>query len=75
MGVVLEWFNNIGTFITGILDLILSIFRGMADMAKLLLAVVPKLPSYFSWLPDSVLYILVATFGIAVCYKILGREG
>lgn len=47
MGVILEWFEKIGDFFSGILDLIISVFSGMADMAKLLLQILPKIPDYF----------------------------
>lgn len=75
MGAILDWFKNFGEFLGGILDLIGSIFRGMGDMARLLTQILPKIPDYFMWLPDSCLYLVVAAFSIAVVYKILGREG
>ena len=75
MNVILDWFKEIGTFLEGMLNLVVSICKGMGDMARLLLSIIPKIPHYFAWLPDGVLYLLVATFGIAICYKILGREG
>ena len=65
-----------------ILDLLVSFFSAIGDLLFDLFDVIRKvniavryLPNLFSWLPDAVTPILIATFGVVIVYKVLGREG
>lgn len=44
-------------------------------VGELTASFVVRVPSYLSWLPDTVISVFVVGFGIVVTYKILGREG
>lgn len=74
-----EWIgnllNNIVNFFSTLWDFIIHIFEEIVYIVKLLATVVINIPSYFTWLPASVIALIVLAIGIVVIYKIAGREG
>ena len=72
---VKEYLISIGEFFSSIYDFTISFFEDIVYVIKLTGEFVAKIPEYFAWLPDSVLALVVALFGIVVIYKVLGREG
>lgn len=74
--------QTIADFFLGLVDVITSLITFVVGMVEDLVYVVTlctqfvlKIPSYFVWLPDVAVTLIVTTFGIVVIYKILGREG
>lgn len=65
---ILDFFQNIGSFIVDFIGDILYIVKITGES-------VSKIPEYFSWLPSEALALVVAIFSVVVIYKILGREG
>lgn len=70
------------SFFSGLADMVLTPFRWLASLiediayiAKLLVKALAAIPSYFSWIPDDALAILLVIFGIVAIYKLAGREG
>mgnify|MGYP003308653132 CR=1 FL=1 len=69
-------------FICGMAEAIITVFSylletvvGLANVIKMLLYFVPKIPRYFRWMPAECLSLVTAIFGVVVIYKIIGREG
>ena len=72
---IVDIFLSIGQFITSIFGFIIDIIEGLAYCVKLLAYFTANLPSYFSWLPLEFVVPIVTLIGIAVTYKLIGREG
>lgn len=75
MDAISKFFEAIGDAIIAGFDFLISFFGDLVYAIQLLGKVVISLPSYFSWLPPSISSLLITLLGIAVIYKILGREG
>lgn len=61
--------------ITSVVDFVISMIEDIVYIVKLTGEFVLSIPDYFSWLPGSVLAIIITIFSIVVIYKVLGREG
>lgn len=75
MAVIIEFIMGIAEAIVTAFTYLIDSVKGIANVVKMLLYFTPKIPLYFTWLPAECLTILGMIFGIAVLYKILGREG
>lgn len=75
MQTIIDFFEGLGSAITAVIDFLISMVQDLVYMVQLLVKVVAKIPVYFSWIPGEVLAIIVVIIGVAVTYKILGREG
>lgn len=75
MQAIIDFFANIGSVITTVIDFVVQLFRDLITMLELLAKFLVSIPSYFGWLPSSVVAIVALIFSIVVIYKILGREG
>ena len=75
MEVLVKNLESIGSGILALLDLLWSTVKGMADVVAILTNFLMHIPHYFLWLPDSIVAIIMAIFGCAIAYKILGRDG
>lgn len=62
-------------FIVAVYDFITGLIEDLVYVVKLTAEFVKNIPVYFSWLPGSVIAIIVAIFAVVVIYKVLGREG
>lgn len=58
-----------------LIEFIINFGEDVVYLIQLLLSFVEDIPSYFGWLPDSCIILIVSTFTIVVLYKVLGREG
>lgn len=67
--------KEIGQFIANAFDFLLDLIEDIVYMIELTAKSVGKIPDYFSWLPSSIVAMIVAIFAIVVIYKVLGREG
>lgn len=67
--------KEIGQFIADAFDFLLGLIEDLVYMIDLTAKSVAKIPDYFSWLPGSLVAMIVAIFAIVVIYKVLGREG
>ena len=66
---------TISNIITSLVDFVVGMIEDLVYVVKLCGSFVAKIPTLFSWLPASVVAIIVIIFAIVVIYKILGREG
>lgn len=66
---------SIGDFFKTVIDFVISFFQDLVYMVKLVSETVAQLPDYFSWLPGSLLTLILAIITVVVIYKIVGREG
>ena len=75
MQVIIEWFQWLGDLVTSLFKFFVDTIEGLVYIVQLLTYFITKIPDYFAWLPSEFLTIVVLIFGVAVTYKILGREG
>lgn len=67
--------KNIADFFVSVWNFIINLFREIGYMVKFLGEIVATIPSYFTWLPPTVLVLLLLVVSIIVIYKVIGREG
>lgn len=53
----------------------IEIGREMLFVVELLGTFFVHIPAYFSWLPGSLVSVLITLISIVIVYKVLGREG
>lgn len=75
MQAVLSFLRAAGDVLKSAFEFFVDTVEGLAYIVKLLAYFIEKIPDYFGWLPAEFLTIVVLVFGVAVTYKILGREG
>lgn len=75
MDAIVSFFKGIGDAIVSAFDFVISFFQDLIYVIQLLGKVILSIPGYLSWLPASVVALLLTLFAIVVIYKILGREG
>lgn len=66
---------NIGNFFTSVYEFFLKLCKDIVFIVKATGKAVSVIPDLFSWLPASILSIILVAFGVIVIYKIMGREG
>ena len=71
---ILNTLTSIGDFFASIIEWVADFIEDLVQMAKYLGQAVVEFPTYFNWLPSSVLAILITLVGIVVIYKFLGRD-
>lgn len=75
LSTIKDFFLGLADVISSLIDFVISLIEDIVYVVKLCGSFVVKIPSYFSWLPASVLALIITIFSIVVIYKILGREG
>lgn len=75
MEAIINFLSGIGELLINVFDFFIDTVSGLAYCVKLLIYFTANIPDYFDWIPDSCLALIVLVFGVAVTYKILGREG
>ena len=75
LSTIKDFFLGLANVISSLIDFIISLVEDIVYVVKLCGSFVAKIPAYFSWLPASVLALIITIFSIVVIYKILGREG
>lgn len=75
MQVIVDFLKGIANFCSTLLDYVVSTVRGTGDVLTMLKDFTANIALYFSWLPGEYVAIILIVFGVAVTYKILGREG
>ena len=72
---ILDFLKMLGDTLISFFDFVFSLVEDLVYVIQLTGETVVKIPSYFSWLPDEAVAIIVSIFAIVVIYKVLGREG
>ena len=75
LSTIKDFFLGLADIISSLIDFVISLVEDIVYVVKLCGSFVVKIPDYFSWLPASVLALIITIFSIVVIYKILGREG
>lgn len=75
LSTIKDFFLGLVDVISSLIDFVISLVEDIVYVVKLCGSFVVKIPDYFSWLPASVLALIITIFSIVVIYKILGREG
>lgn len=71
---VKDFINSIIDILLAFWDFVIDFFEDIAYVVQLVTSFVAGIPQYFSWLPAPILALIVAIFGVAIIYKVLGRE-
>lgn len=74
MTAIITFIQGIADAISAALDFLLGLVEDVLFIAQTCAAFVVKIPEYLSFLPSSVLALIVSIFAVVVIYKILGRE-
>lgn len=75
MQALVNWFTGLIDVLKSIIDFVIGIIKDLVYMIQLTGRFLAQIPSYFSWLPGSLISLVVVLFAIVVIYKIIGREG
>lgn len=75
METLINFLGSIAELVIGAFEFLVDTIKGLAYCVKMLIYFTASIPDYFEWIPDSCKTLIVLVFGIAVTYKILGREG
>lgn len=75
MQTIANFLAGFGKILVGIYSYLRNIVDSAVYILQLLTYFAVNIPKYFAWLPGEFLGILGVAFGIAVVYKILGKEG
>lgn len=65
----------IGSFLEMAILYLAKVIRDVVYLVDLMRRILANASSYFDWLPTLAVSFVTLIFGIAVLYKILGREG
>lgn len=71
---ILDTLTSIGDFFASVVEWVADFIEDLVTMAKYLGQAVIEFPTYFDWMPASVVALLVTAVGIVVIYKFLGRD-
>lgn len=74
MTAVINFVKGIGDGLMAIVDFVSGLIEDILYMVKLTAEFVANIPEYLSFLPPSVIAMIVSIFAVVVIYKILGRE-
>lgn len=66
--------TSIADFFVSVWNFIINLIEDIVYVVKLASEVIGEIPSFFSWMPASVLALLVALLGIVVVYKVINRD-
>lgn len=74
MDAIVNFFVGLGETISSIIGFVIDLVGDLLYVIALLGKFVIEIPSYFLWLPDAIVALLVTAFGIVVIYMILNRK-
>lgn len=74
MQAIVDFLSGIGSAILAGIDFVVSFFEDLVYIILLTGKILAKLPTFFGWLPNPVVSVLLTTFAIVVVYKIAGRD-
>lgn len=72
---LVDFFLSMRDMILGLINFVVGTVEDLVYVVKLCGQFVLKIPQFFSWLPGSVVALIVTIFAVVVIYKVLGREG
>ena len=75
MSAIIDFIQAIADGILTLIDFVVSFVGDIVYIVQLTAQYLAQIPSYFAWLPQELLTILVTIFAIVVIYKVTGREG
>ena len=75
MGAIIDFIKGIANFVVSLVQFVIDFIGDIVYMISLTAQFAVNIPTYFAWLPDVIVSIIVTIFSIVVIYKILGREG
>lgn len=75
MTAILNFIQGIADGVQAAIAFLLTVIEDIAYIVQLTAKFVVQIPTYLSFLPPSVVALIVSIFAVVVIYKILGREG
>ena len=74
MNAIINFFVGFVDVITSVVNFVIDLVGDLLYVIALLAKFVIEIPSYFMWLPEEIIALLVALFGFVVIYMILNRK-
>lgn len=75
LSVIKDLFFNFMELASSLVDILIERLKDVVYLIKLLGEFAIKLPTYFTWIPNNIYYVIGTMLSIVILYKILGREG
>ena len=75
MQIIIDFLIGIANFCASAFEYLVNTMQSTGEVLQMLVEFTANSPQYFSWLPSEYVAMIVIVFGVAVTYKILGREG
>lgn len=72
---IFKGIQTIVSFFEAVWTFIVQLFEDIGNLVSLLKDWLTSLPDLLSFLPSSLMALIITGFGIVVLYKVLGREG
>lgn len=72
---LVDFFLGLKNVITSLIEFVIGFISDLVYVVRLCGSFVLKIPTFFSWLPDVAITLIITIFGIVVIYKVIGREG
>lgn len=66
--------DSIVSFFTFIWDLIVKFVEDIIYVVQSLASLVTRIPNYLSFLPSAFISVIMVGIGVAVVYKVIGRD-
>lgn len=75
MSGILDIFSPLFEFFEFIYNVLATFFDGFVGVVKMLGFVMGEVNTIFLWIPAPITRIILMILGVAIFYKVLGREG
>lgn len=74
MDAIINFFVGLNDVFTSVIDFVIDFFSDLVYVIGLLGSFVLYIPTYFSWLPGEIIYLVATAFSIVVIYMVLNRK-
>ena len=74
MQAILDFFKNIAGFFKSVIDFVVNLFNDLIYVIQLIGQAIAKIPTYLSFIPQSIVALFVLALTVIVVYKIAGRD-
>lgn len=75
MQAIFDFLNAISTILDGIGNFLTNLITEIVYVVRITSSVLDQIPSIFNWLPSTIASMILLILGVAVVYKVIGREG
>ena len=75
MSAIIDFLTGLGDLISSLFGFLFGIIQDLLYIVALLGSVIVKIPAMIGWLPSACITLTVTLFAVVLIYKLLGREG